>query len=93
MIETYSYGMGPLQNVLEQALQLSDEERGELIGQLLRSLESDDAEPELTPDEWHVAWSTELERRASEVRDEKVELVDGDEALASVRRSLAARRP
>ncbi len=93
MIETYSYGMEPLQNVLEQALQLSDEERGELVGQLLRSLESDVAEPALTADEWHVAWSAELERRAREVRDGKVALIDGDEALASVRRSLAARRP
>jgi hypothetical protein len=82
-----------LQTILEQALQLSDDERGELIGQLLRSLDSDAREKELTADEWRAAWSGELDQRAREVRDGAVELFDGDEALARVRRSITARRP
>ncbi len=85
--------MGALQTVLEQALQLSDDERGELIGQLLDSLEPDAGEEELTADEWQAAWSGELGQRAREVRDGAVDLIDGDEALAGVRRSITARRP
>ncbi|MBA3455175.1 MAG: addiction module protein [Deltaproteobacteria bacterium] len=84
--------MAALKTVLEQALQLSDDERGELIGQLLRSLEPDDGE-DLTADEWLAAWSGELDQRAREVREGAVELIDGDEALAGVRRSITARRP
>ena len=84
--------MAALKTVLEQALQLSDDERGELIGQLLRSLEPG-AEEELTSDEWQAAWSSELGQRAREVREGAVELIDGDEALAGVRRSITARRP
>lgn len=84
--------MAALNTVLEQALQLSDDERGELIGQLLRSLEPADGE-DLTADEWVAAWSGELGQRAREVRDGAVELIDGDEALAGVRRSITARRP
>lgn len=84
--------MAALKTVLEQALQLSDDERGELIGQLLRSLEPDDGE-DLIADEWLAAWSAELGQRAREVRDGAVELIDGDEALAGVRRSITARRP
>ena len=80
-----------LNTVLEQALQLSDDERGELIGQLLRSLEPADGD-DLTADEWVAAWSRELDRRAREVRDGAVELIDGDKALAGVRRSITARR-
>lgn len=85
--------MAALNTVLEQALQLSDDERGELIGQLLRSLEPDAGEEELTADEWQEAWSSELGQRAREVRDGAVELIDGDAALAGVRRSITARRP
>lgn len=84
--------MAALKTVLEQALQLSDDERGELIAQLLRSLEPPDADT-LTEDEWQAAWSSELDRRVREVRSGDVQLVDGDEALAQVRRSLASRRP
>ncbi len=85
--------MAALQTVLEQALQLSDDERGELIGQLLRSLEPDAGEETLTTDEWQAAWSGELGQRAREARDGAVELIDGDEALAGVRRSITDRSP
>lgn len=85
--------MAALNTVLEQALQLSDDDRGELIGQLLRSLEPDAGEEELSADDWQAAWSSELGQRAREIREGVVEFVDGDEALAGVRRSITARRP
>ena len=66
--------------------------RVRLIGQLLRSLEPADGD-DLTAGEWVAAWSRELDQRARGVRDGAVELIDGDEALAGVRRSITARRP
>lgn len=84
--------MAALESVLEQALQLSDDERGELIARLLRSLEPDDDE-EVVGDEWEAAWSTELDHRVREIRDGSIELIDGDEAIAKVRAAINARRP
>jgi putative addiction module component (TIGR02574 family) len=83
--------MAAVEAVFEQALQLKEEERGELIARLLQSLEPDDGE-EVHGDAWEDAWSEEIDRRVREIRDGKVELIDGDEAMARVRRSLAARR-
>jgi hypothetical protein len=57
--------MAALETVLEQVLQLTDDERGELIAHLLRSLEPDDGE-EVIGDEWEAAWSTELDNRVRE---------------------------
>jgi len=84
--------MAALETVLEQALQLPDHERGELIARLLRSLEPDDGE-EVIGDEWEAAWSTELDKRVREIRDGSIELVDGDEAIAKVRAAIDARGP
>lgn len=47
---------------------------------------------EMSVDEWEAAWSAELDRRVQEIRQSKVELVDGKEALARVRASIEARR-
>ena len=84
--------MAALETVLEQALQLTDVERGELIAHLLRSLEPDDGE-EISGDEWEAAWSTELDHRVRDIRDGSIELIDGDEAIAKVRAAINARRP
>lgn len=84
--------MAALETVLEQALQLTDDERGELIAHLVRSLEPDDGE-EVIGDEWEAAWSTELDSRVREIRDGSIELIDGDAAIAKVRAALNARRP
>lgn len=83
--------MAGLANVVEQALQLNDSERGELIARLLRSLDPDDGD-EVTGEEWNAAWSAELDLRIREIRDGAVELVDGDEARARVRGVIDARR-
>jgi putative addiction module component (TIGR02574 family) len=70
--------------LLDQALQLGEEERGELAARLLRSLEPDD-EDVLTPSEWEAAWAAEIDRRVREVREGTVELLDGDEVMAELR--------
>ena len=69
--------------VAEQALHLTDDERGELAALLLRSLEPHDGN-ELTILEWESAWSAELDQRVREIRDGRVDLVDGDEVLAEL---------
>jgi len=66
-----------LKPVLEQALQLTDDERGEPIARLLRSLEPDDGE--------------EL-NRVRDIRDGSIELVNGDEAIARVRAAIGCTR-
>ena len=83
--------MAELETVLEQALQLTDDERSELIARLLRSLEPDDGE-EVIGDEWEAAWSTELDNRVRDIRDGSIELVNGDEAIARVRAAIAVAR-
>ena len=87
---SYNRPMAGIETVLEQALQLSPEERGDLVAQLLRSLGPAD-ENEVHGDDWQSSWSTEINGRAEAVRSGAVDLVDGDEALAGVRRSLATR--
>jgi putative addiction module component (TIGR02574 family) len=83
--------MAALGTVLEQALQLSDDERGELIARLLGSFEPTDGD-EVDGAAWGEAWSAEIERRLAEVRDGTAELVDGDEARARIRAAIARRK-
>jgi putative addiction module component (TIGR02574 family) len=78
------------ETLLDQALQLGEEERGELAARLLRSLEPDD-EDSLAQSEWEAAWAAEIDRRVREIRDNRVQLVDGDEVMAELRE--IARRP
>jgi hypothetical protein len=76
--------------LLEQALKLSDEERGELATRLLRSLGRDEGdEPDARA--WDAAWAVKLDRRIHESRSGNVELVDGDEVLGELR--AIAERP
>ena len=83
--------MAALESVLEQALQLTEDERGEVIARLLRSLEPHDGK-EVAGEEWEAAWSAELDQRVREIRDGTVQLIDGDEAFAKVRAAIADRR-
>jgi putative addiction module component (TIGR02574 family) len=76
--------------LLDQALQLGEEERGELAARLLRSLEPDEGD-DLSPSEWEAAWAAEIDRRVREIREGSMELVDGDEVMAELRE--IARRP
>ncbi|HWO21646.1 MAG TPA: addiction module protein [Kofleriaceae bacterium] len=70
--------------LLDQVLKLPDEERGEFVSRLLRSLEPEDGD-ELGAQEWDAAWSAEISHRIREIRDGSVELVDGDDVLAELR--------
>jgi hypothetical protein len=70
--------------LLDQALRLPEEERGEFATRLLRSLEPDDGD-EPGVQEWEALWSAEIDHRIGEIRDGRVELVDGDDVLAELR--------
>lgn len=72
-------------------IELPDDQRGTLAAQLLRTLEPDEEE-EVTGDEWHAAWSVEIDRRVREVDDGTAELLDSDEVLADARAWLDAQR-
>jgi len=83
--------MAALDALLAQALELSDEERSELVDRLLQSLESGDGE-DVSPDERLAAWSDEIDRRLRDLRDGRATLIDGDEAMRQIRDRIAARR-
>jgi hypothetical protein len=83
--------MVALEKVLEQALSLNEEERSELIARLLPTLEPDDGDV-VADEEWQAAWTAELDKRVSEVRDGSVELIDGNAVMQEVRRRLEAQR-
>jgi putative addiction module component (TIGR02574 family) len=82
--------MAALDVVLEQAMQLSDEERGTLAVRLMQSLEPEDGE-DVSGAAWEAAWSAEIDRRVAEV-DQGAELLDGDEVMADARTWLAEQR-
>lgn len=62
--------------ILEKALELSDQERGQLIDHLTASLD------EGPPDEGaEKAWSAKIKRRVDDIRSGKVKLIPGEEFL------------
>ncbi len=66
------------QRVFEQALELSDDDRGQLAGLLLESLESDSSE------DVEAAWRTVIARRMAELDDGNVQPVPWDDAEAMI---------
>jgi putative addiction module component (TIGR02574 family) len=68
--------------VLAKALQLSDRERGLLIGRLIESLDKELAEAG-TED----AWAAEIKSRVDEIRSGKVKMIPGEE----IERDISAR--
>ena len=88
----YAQPMAVVDKLIEQALQLPEKERGQLAGRLLRSLESVE-DKELATDAWETAWSEVLDRRMCEVRDGKVQLVDGDAVFRAAAKRITSRRP
>jgi hypothetical protein len=50
------------------------------------------ADRSLTQDEWEKAWAAEIDRRVSEIREGKAELIEGDETLKRVRAGLKPTR-
>jgi putative addiction module component (TIGR02574 family) len=69
--------------ILERALDLSPEDRGELVSKLQESLEmeEDDGEPVLSEEEWEEAWGEELEKRLEDLKSGRVQGVDGWEMI------------
>ncbi|MDP9360216.1 MAG: addiction module protein [Acidobacteriota bacterium] len=64
------------------ALQLTDDERGQLVDELLDSIRSDEDR------RLDLAYAAEIEKRIAEIDSGTAELVDADEAIASARRAL-----
>ena len=58
----------------------------------MTAVSTPDDDDELTNGEWEAAWAAEIDERVREIREGRVELIDGDTALAQVRAALAARR-
>jgi hypothetical protein len=56
--------MAALEAVLEQALKLSEKERGELVARLLDSLEADDGSP-AAEGSWRAEWAKFATARSS----------------------------
>jgi putative addiction module component (TIGR02574 family) len=84
-----------LESVLQQALALPANERGELVEALLRSLEeegSDDPEDEGEISlAWAEAWAAELDRRAKQVDEGRLRLIPHDEVAAWTRARFPSR--
>lgn len=69
-------------NLLQRLLQLPDEQRSELAGRLIESLE--DADNAATPEEIKLAWLAELDRRAGEADSGAVLGVSYDQAWQQI---------
>ena len=75
--------MATADDLLSDALRLPPEERAWLAHELLLSLEATGADSDA-----ETEWTRELERRAQEVIDGKVELVSPDDARRQVTERL-----
>ncbi|MGI8604933.1 MAG: addiction module protein [Verrucomicrobiales bacterium] len=71
-----------IEQLAEEALALPSEQRALLADRLVESLDAGEA------NRLDRLWTAEAKRRRDEVRQELVQTIPGDEALARVRRSL-----
>jgi len=67
-----------VQAVIEQAMQLSVEEREEVIAHL----QAANANEEPKDPDWEAAWTAEIDRRMQDIREGRVKLIEADEAFA-----------
>ena len=79
------------EEVREEAMALTPEQRGSLAEELLDSVESDEGV------EWDEEYAAEIQRRVAEVRAGTAKTVPADEAIAAAREAVndvrrAARR-
>jgi putative addiction module component (TIGR02574 family) len=70
-----------LKEIENQALQLSPQERGELIHRLIVSLEGP---TEDTPEAIAQAWDEEIARRVAEIDAGTVELIPHEQVMAEI---------
>ena len=61
-------------DILEKALELSDQERGQLIDRLAASLDEGPQDEGV-----EEAWAEEIKRRVDEIRSGKVKMIPGEE--------------
>lgn len=75
-------------NVNEQAMQLAPDEKRALIESLVISL---DCDPDADPQEIARLWDEEIGRRIDEIDRGEVEMIDGEEVFARLRKMLTRR--
>ena len=79
------------EEILTAALKLPHEERAQLAGKLVESL--DESQEELSESEWEAVWLAECERRLEEVRAGRMTERPADEVFAEARaRAKQSRR-
>jgi putative addiction module component (TIGR02574 family) len=72
-----------MQNVLAEALALPTDERAELIGHLLESLDVPAGEA-VDTDEWEASWIEEINRRIAELQSGRAQLIPAETVFASM---------
>ena len=75
-----------VENILKQAMGMSEPDRALLADRLIRSLDT-----QVDPD-WEEAWEAEIARRLAEVDSGKVKMVPWATVKARIRKSLRAHR-
>jgi putative addiction module component (TIGR02574 family) len=70
--------MSNLQELLQQALALTPEERLEMYHALLDSLDGEEA---IDPETWETLWAEEIERRRSALAAGETRLIPGEDAF------------
>ncbi len=78
-----------LKEIEDQALQLSPQERGELIHRLIVSLEGT---PEDSPEAITRAWDEEIARRVADMEAGRTEWVPAEEVFKEIDEIIAAAR-
>ena len=76
-----------LEELENQALQLSPKERGELIHRLIVSLEG---EPEESPEAIAKAWDDEIARRVADMEAGRTKWIPADEVMAHLHAKIHA---
>jgi putative addiction module component (TIGR02574 family) len=76
-----------MQNVLAEALALPTDERAELIGHLLASLDVP-ADETFDADAWEASWIEEINRRIAELQAGRADLIPAETVFASLRERL-----
>ncbi len=82
---------GKTEELLAVALELPATDRASLASALLRSLDEETSEHDVTQEEYEAAWSEELRRRAEELRSGRVTTIPWERARKELEESLARR--
>ena len=72
-----------INDIEKELMTLPDHARERIAHDLIISLDKGD-EP-LTHEEWDAAWLEEIKRREADIREGRVERLDGDQVLAELK--------